>query len=327
MMDFIRGRSGIARALAGKTMKGFMALAVLAGVAGGAHKAWAQAVLQQQGTLAPMEDTYSFDGEAGQAMTIDLESEDFDTVLLLRGPDGEILTSNDDFGRNFNSRIVIELPETGTYSAVATSFSNEGGNYQIEVRPASDYEQVFSRAFDLIVSEDFGEAVEAFTAAIALDDTDPNAYLGRAEAMVNDAYIFSEVEINGPQDLPEDVIEAVVADYFRAADLFEQQGETDIAISLREQTQFFTDGGPAAPEGPGSPAGAPAAEDPQVDAPTEPLPVEPIPVEPDGGIGDGATPLPQPAETGTEESTLERLLREAGNSSGANPISLGNVAE
>lgn len=301
-MHFTKGRSASVQALATKAIQGLMALAVLTGVAGIAHRsAWAQAMLKQQGTLAPMEDTYSFEGEAGQAMTIDLESEDFDTVLLLRGPDGEVLTSNDDFGRNFNSRIVIELPETGTYSAVATSFSNQGGNYQIEVRPASEYEQVFSRAFDLIVSEDFGEAAEAFTAAIALDDTDPNAYLGRAEAMVNEAYIFSEVDINGPQDLPEDVIEAVVADYFKAADLFAQQGETDIAASLREQTQFFT-GEPASeptdePTGPDiSPSEADSDSELPQPADESADPIEMIPVEPDGGIGDGATPLPMPAE-------------------------------
>lgn len=294
-----------------KITKGLIALAVLSGVAGIAHKsAWAQAMLQQQGTLAPMEDTYAFDGEAGQAMTIDLKSEDFDTVLLLRGPDGEILTSNDDFGRDFNSRIVIELPETGTYSAVATSFSNQGGNYQIEVRPASEYEQVFSRAFDLMVSEDFGEAAEAFTAAIILDDTDPNAYLGRAEAMVNEAYIFSDVNIEGPQDLPEDVIEAVVADYFRAADLFEQQGEADIAISLREQTQFFTGESDDAPEE--TPEADTTSTEPELSEPelSEPesdsseaetptetiLPTERGPVAPDGGIGEGAAPLPDVAE-------------------------------
>lgn len=296
-MHFKKGRSASVQAIAAKATKGLIAIAMLAGVAGIAHQAaWAQAMLKQQGTLEPMEDTYSFDGEAGQTMTIDLESEDFDTVLLLRGPDGEILTSNDDFGRDFNSRIVIELPETGTYSAVATSFSNQGGSYQIEVRPASEYEQVFSRAFDLIVSEDFSEAKEAFTAAISLDDTDPNAYLGRAEAAVNEAYIFSEVQIDGPQDLPADVIEAVVADYFKAADLFEQQGETDIAISLREQTQFFT-GDPAA-EPSVSPVEPAPSETNGVPAPVEDAdtPVEMIPVEPDGGIGDGATPLPTPGQ-------------------------------
>ena len=300
-MDFTKGRPTSVHQLAAKAARGALALAVLTGLAGIAHKsAWAQAMLKQQGTLAPMEDAYAFDGEAGQAMTIDLESEDFDTVLLLRGPDGEILTSNDDFGRNFNSRIVIELPETGTYSAVATSFSNQGGSYQIEVRPASEYEQVFSRAFDLIVSEDFTEAAEAFSAAILLDDTDPNAYLGRAEAVVNEALIFSEVDINGLQDLPEDITQAVVADYLRAANLFEQQGDTETALSLREQTQFFT-GEPANVEPVPSPGATPQSESPAPigdaasDAAGEDSPVM-IPVEPDGGIGDGATPLPAPGE-------------------------------
>jgi len=300
-MDFTKGRSASARKLAAKAAKGLIALAVLTGIAGIAHKsAWAQAMLKQQGTLAPMEDAYSFDGEAGQAMTIDLESEDFDTVLLLRGPDGEILTSNDDFGRNFNSRIVIELPETGTYSAVATSFSNQGGNYQIEVRPASEYEQVFSRAFDLMVSEDFTQAAEAFTAAIALDDTDPNAYLGRAEANVNEALVFSEVDINGLQDLPEDVIEAVTADYLRAADLFEQQGDSETAFSLREQTQLFTGEPEPAPaeSTPAEPVPSGAESDGGLLTPTgeADAPVEMIPAESDGGIGEGATPLPAPAQ-------------------------------
>ena len=251
-----------------KLAKGLLAAAVLTGLGAAISRpaAWAQALLQQQGTLAPMEDTYTFEGEAGQTMTIELMSDDFDTVLLLKGPDGEILTSNDDYGVTLNSTIVLELPESGTYSAVASSFSGQGGNYQIEVRPASEYEQVFSRAYELSISEDFNDSIEAYSAAIALDDTDPGAYIGRAEATVNQAYQNADVLIESPSDLPEEVLEAVGADYLKAADLLEQQGQTGPAASLREQAQFFTG-----------------------DAPT---PDEPIPVEPNGSIDDGAEPLP-----------------------------------
>ncbi len=282
-MKFIEGK--FPRIATHPITRGLLAAAVTAGTVGVTHRAaLAQALLQEQGTLAPVEDTYTFDGEMGQSMTIELQSEEFDTILLLKGPDGEVLTSNDDYGGTLNSTIVIELPESGTYSAIASSFSGQGGSYQIEIRPASEYEQVFSRAYNLSISEDFADSIEAYTAAIALDDTDPGAYLGRAEAMINRAYIDADSNISGPTDLPKPVIDAVVADYLKAADLLEQQGQAGPAASLREQAQYFTDD---------SPAGEPAPVRPEV-APTPPADA-PMPVEPDGGIGDGAAPLPDSA--------------------------------
>ncbi|MEM8502147.1 MAG: pre-peptidase C-terminal domain-containing protein [Cyanobacteria bacterium P01_D01_bin.1] len=286
-----------------KVARGLAAAVTLAGVAGVAHQAaLAQVLLQQEGTLAPVEDTYTFEGKAGEIMTIELQSEEFDPMLVLRGPDGEELTSNDDYGGTLNSTIVIELPEGGTYSAIASSFSGFGGSYQIEVRPSSEYEQVFSRAYNFSVSEDFADAIEAYSAAIALDDTDPGAYLGRAESRINLAYITSTVEIVSPADLPEPVIDSVVADYLKAADLLEQEGQIASAASLRQEAELLANnsGAPTA----NSPLGFPAIEEdvrpdiPNVDQPTgEPVeePVEgisePIPVEPDEGIGDGSEPL------------------------------------
>lgn len=278
-----------------KVSQGLMAAAVLTGVATIAHQAaLAQAIVQQQGTLAPMEDTYTFEGEAGDAMTIELQSEDFDTILLLKGPDGEVLTSNDDYGGTLNSTIVLTLPESGTYSAVASSFSGQGGNYQIEVRPASEYEEVFSRAYDYYISEDYTDAIEAYSAAIEIDDTDPGAYLGRAEARVNQAYSSANSTFGDTGDLPENVVSAVVEDFLKAADLLELQGQEGPAAALREQAQFFSNE-PATPGRVDSPAAEPDVESP-VEAPDTVLPESPIPVEPDGGIGDGATPLPAPSE-------------------------------
>ncbi len=256
--------------------RSLLAAAVLTGVAGIAHKAaFAQALLQQQGTLAPMQDAYAFEGESGQVMTIELKSEEFDTLLVLKGPDGEVITSNDDYGGTLNSTIVLELPASGEYSAIASSFAGDGGNYQIEVRPASEYEQVFSRAYDLSLSENYADSIEAYTAAIELNDTDPGAYLGRAEAVIGQTYLTADTDTTSPEELPKDVIDKVVADFLKAADLLEQQGQTGPAESLREQAQYFLGESPTA-------------------APT-PAPSTPIPVEPDGGIGDGATP-PTPLE-------------------------------
>lgn len=261
-----------------KVTQGLVAAAALTGIAGIAHQAaLAQSLLQQEGTLAPMEDAYPFDGDAGQTMTIELQSEEFDPVLLLKGPNGDILTSNDDYGGTLNSTIVIELPEAGIYNAVASSFSGQGGSYQIEVRPASEYEKVFSRAYNFSLSEDYTDSIEAYTAAIALNDTDPSAFFGRADARISLAYLEATEEITEPDDLPQGIVDAVVADYLQAADLLEQQGQAGPAASLREQAEYFT-GEPTSGVTPDAPIDEPAGEI--------------IPVEPNGGIGDGATPIP-----------------------------------
>jgi tetratricopeptide (TPR) repeat protein len=261
----------IARAMSSRIAKsplakGFLATAVVAGVAGISYQAaWAQAILQQQGTLAPMEDAYSFEGVADQVMTIELESEEFDTLLTLKGPDGEVLTSNDDYGGTLNSTIVIKLPESGSYSAIASSFSGSGGKYQIEVRPATEYEQVFSRAYELSAAENYEGAIAAYTEAIALNDTDPGAYLGRAQARISNFYLAAETGSASPDELPQEVTDLVVADFLKAADLLEQQGQTDAATSLRDQANYFSGG----------------MEGEMTDD-------MPMPVEPDGG--NGATP-------------------------------------
>lgn len=282
-MKFMTGK------FSNKVTRGLVAAAALTGVAGIAHQAaLAQALLQQEGTLAPMEDAYSFDGDAGQTMTIELQSEDFDPILLLKGPDGEVLTSNDDYGGTLNSTIVIELPEAGTYNAVASSFSGQGGNYQIEIRPASEYEQVFSRAYNFNLSEDYGDSIEAYTAAIELNDTDPSAYFGRADARISQVYLEATEEIATPNDLPQDVVDAVVADYLKAADLLEQQGQAGPAASLREQADYFN-GSAGAGVTPDVPVDEPVDE--SIDEPVDAIET-PMPVEPDGGIGDGATPVP-----------------------------------
>lgn len=81
--------------------------------------------------------THAFNGSAGQAVAINLESNDFDTILLLVNAKGEVIASNDDAGPNTtNSRIDITLPETGTYVVYVTSFEFEGqGDYRLTVLP------------------------------------------------------------------------------------------------------------------------------------------------------------------------------------------------
>ncbi|MBE7385086.1 MAG: tetratricopeptide repeat protein [Leptolyngbya sp. SIO1E4] len=74
---------------------------------------------------------HTFEGAEGQTITIDLVSEEFDTYLVVFGPEGDRVGENDD-GDNSNAQIWLTLPSTGTYTVWATSYSaGEVGSYQL----------------------------------------------------------------------------------------------------------------------------------------------------------------------------------------------------
>lgn len=95
---------------------------------------------QPDGSLA---DEYTFNGTAGQQISISMTSTAFDTYLFLLRPDGTVLNTNDDVdpdGRppDTNSRIpvtgFITLPASGVYSILASSFAPEGrGAYSLNL--------------------------------------------------------------------------------------------------------------------------------------------------------------------------------------------------
>lgn len=77
---------------------------------------------------------YTFAGIEGDVVTIELTADDsqsLDTTVTLFDPNNNVLTSNDDVdfgGGNFNSAIVdFTLPETGTYTIIATRYNGEEG--------------------------------------------------------------------------------------------------------------------------------------------------------------------------------------------------------
>jgi serine protease Do len=84
-------------------------------------------------------DVYAFDGTAGQKLIVDLDSKEFNSVLLLHAtnkegvPTEKPISQNDDAGPgNLNSRISITLPTTGIYVVYANSNARgEKGKYQI----------------------------------------------------------------------------------------------------------------------------------------------------------------------------------------------------
>ncbi|MBW4460949.1 MAG: tetratricopeptide repeat protein [Nodosilinea sp. WJT8-NPBG4] len=220
---------------------GVVAPVALVGLLAGpeALVARADTVLEEAGTIYPAESTYTFEGKAEQVMTITLASEDFDPVLSLTGPDEAEIASNDDFGGTLNSTIIIELPEDGTYTVVARSFSGQGGDYDIVVRTSTEFEVTYAEAEALALAEDYAGAIAAYTEAIAIDPDQPSAYLGRAQAILGQVYVEQGDSVEGPEDIPLEARESVIADFEQAATLFEANGSEDWATSLREQVEVL----------------------------------------------------------------------------------------
>lgn len=89
---------------------------------------------------------HTFEGQAGQRIDVLLEQQDndLDPYILMLAPDGRELYFNDD--RDFNSLnsalLGAELPESGTYTLVATrwrqQFGFSTGRYSLEIRPAAN---------------------------------------------------------------------------------------------------------------------------------------------------------------------------------------------
>jgi tetratricopeptide (TPR) repeat protein len=202
--------------------------------------AQAQTVLDEQGNLRPSQDEYKFTGEAGQILSISMTSADFDTVLTLLSPTGEEVAFNDDFGRSLNSTIVATIPADGEYTVIAKSFSGQGGDYTLSVRPATDYEQAYNEGLTYSTDGKFEEAIDAYSRAIEIDADQPAAHMDRAEARWSQVYAAQELtEGEEPVAPSGEERDAIVADYTRAAELYEQQGETDLVQSLREQITFL----------------------------------------------------------------------------------------
>ncbi|MEM7793708.1 MAG: tetratricopeptide repeat protein [Cyanobacteria bacterium P01_C01_bin.118] len=153
---------------------------------------WAQTeapLLQREGTLESGDgqlrdgsfiDEYSFVGEAGQAVVITLESDAFDTYLLLWGSNEEILADNDDADGSTDSKIGIVLPETGTYllGANAVTANRPGqGPYRLTVTATTPGDpvirqtkanQLHAQGKSQFNQANYGDALELFQQALAI---------------------------------------------------------------------------------------------------------------------------------------------------------------
>lgn len=89
-------------------------------------------VLESDGSLY---DEYTFEGQAGQEVTVRLESSEFDPYVVLFGPNGNVVAENDDLSdSNQNSFVSVVLPEDGSYRVLVNAYDRKGrGNYVLRV--------------------------------------------------------------------------------------------------------------------------------------------------------------------------------------------------
>jgi hypothetical protein len=84
-------------------------------------------------------ENWTFSGSASDVVVIDMKSAEFDTYLELRGPDGVLLTSDDDGGGDLDSQIIRGLQESGLYTITAGGFGDERGAYTLSLNLATDF--------------------------------------------------------------------------------------------------------------------------------------------------------------------------------------------
>lgn len=81
------------------------------------------------------EDVWTFEGKAGDVVSIAMESDLVDATLYLQGPNGEELIYDDDSGDNANALIYgYTLPEDGLYTLLARPFhEDQTGEYRLSL--------------------------------------------------------------------------------------------------------------------------------------------------------------------------------------------------
>lgn len=121
---------------------------------GGGRIEFGQAI---QGELpAENQQIWTFDGAAGQFVSIVVEptGSEFDTILNIYAPDGQRLAALDE-GFSGDPEVVagLELPLTGPYSIVVSSFSGQGGGYTVSLNESRTGIANFYDAGDLVYGD------------------------------------------------------------------------------------------------------------------------------------------------------------------------------
>lgn len=86
------------------------------------------------GSLGGETNMYAVDGRQGQNISVSVESETFDPIVDIYGPDGNLFTSDDDSGEGLNALIDTPLFADGVYIVVVRAIDERNvGDYWLRV--------------------------------------------------------------------------------------------------------------------------------------------------------------------------------------------------
>ncbi|NEQ40526.1 MAG: tetratricopeptide repeat protein [Okeania sp. SIO3I5] len=187
-------------------------------------------------------DLYAFEGKAGQKISIDMSSNQIDSYLILLNSNDQELAQDDDSGGEKNARIIITLPEDGTYKLLANSYeAGESGEYELKVQvigirnsgdstpvayssrtrgnrtarnsgnstpsQTQDAESHFRQGFEHHNRGEYEKAIADYNQAIRLNSKDASTYYYRGMAYYRNKNV-----------------KKAMLDLEKAAELFKQQG-------------------------------------------------------------------------------------------------------
>lgn len=82
-------------------------------------------------------DAYTFEGTAGERVTVQMSSEEFNPYLILLSPGGDNIAQDDDSAGGTSSQMEVTLPEDGIYTVLAnTVAAGETGDYTLKLATA-----------------------------------------------------------------------------------------------------------------------------------------------------------------------------------------------
>jgi hypothetical protein len=173
-----------------------------------------------EGTLSgsSLTASYTFQGEAGQIVTITAASDDFDSYLRLLDSDGNELITDDDSGGSLDARIAFyALPSNDTYTITIESFDSAGGSYTLslseaDVQPIEYTQTVNGELSDQQTTAGYrfsGAAGDVITVTLRSSDFDSYLSLNQADSASSYALITDDDSAGGsdarigPFTLPE----------------------------------------------------------------------------------------------------------------------------
>lgn len=93
-----------------------------------------------EGSLDGNSVSYSFTGRTGEPLSFRVvaTSGDLDPIITIRGTNGQVIITNDDYHYPENTDALIQaitIPDFGTYTAVVSAFDNTAGDFTLTMLP------------------------------------------------------------------------------------------------------------------------------------------------------------------------------------------------